>query len=208
MLEAVEHLRRRQARVLLEPEHEAGVDRAGPGRHHQPFQWSKTHGGVDRATAGDGGERRTRTEMARHDAQLVRQEPQQARRSSGGVSVRQPVEPVPAHAKLLAPSPGHGIGEGRDGQRRVERGVEAGHRGQVGQRLAHRVDRRQRGRLVQRSQFRETSKRGDDVVVEPRRCGEAGAAVHDAVADRIDRTQRFELVAEDLGDEVVDRAEI
>ena len=59
-------------RVLDEPEHEAGIDAARARRHDEAFERREAHRRLDRAPAGDGGERGAGAEVAGHDAQNPR----------------------------------------------------------------------------------------------------------------------------------------
>ena len=55
--------------VLLQPQQQAGVDAAGPGRHHQALERGEAHRGVDAAPVHDGSQRGAGAEMAGDDAQ-------------------------------------------------------------------------------------------------------------------------------------------
>jgi hypothetical protein len=67
----------------------------------------------------------------------------------------------------------------------VERGVEAGHRRYVGERATDRVQRRQRLRLVKRSEGDQVAQRLGDFFVDRHRLAEALAAVDDPVPDGV-----------------------
>jgi len=66
----------------------------------------------------------------------------------------------------------------------VERGVEDGHLGQLGQRRAGRLDAVDPGRVVQRRERDKVADRLQDRVVDERGPGEPWPAVHDPVPDR------------------------
>ena len=96
------------------------------------------------------------------------------------------MEAVPAQVVPLPPLPRQGEGPRGGRQVGVEGGVEAGHRRQVGGYPAYGIDRVQGDRLVQRGERRERPEVGQQVVGHPLRRDVVGAAVHDAVADRVD----------------------
>ena len=56
--------------VAQGPQQGAGVDVAAAGGHHQTLERREAHGGVDRTTAGDGGDRRPAAEVADDQAEL------------------------------------------------------------------------------------------------------------------------------------------
>jgi hypothetical protein len=74
----------------------------------------------------------------------------------------------------------------------VKGGVEAGDSGHFGERHRDKVDRVERGWLMQRCQVRQGAQRGDDIVVQQHRGGEGGAAVDDAMPDGVDGTELAE----------------
>ena len=120
-----------------------------------------------------------------------------------GVRVREPVEAEPAARPLGR----QGVGGGRVGERRVERGVEAGGGGRLGQPQGEGVDRRERARLVQRRQLGELEQARAHVVVDPGRRPQRVAAVHDAVRDGVGRRQAVERVrGEGLAGRPLDQA--
>ena len=77
----------------------------------------------------------------------------------------------------------------------MERGVEAGDGGNVRQNRADELERAKRLRLMERSQVGERFQPPQDPVVDPHRPDELVAAVHDAVADRVDRPAPFHRLA-------------
>ena len=139
-----------------EPQHQARVHRPGAGRHHEPLERREAHRRVDRPPAEHRGERRPGAQVAGHDPQVrVAGAPEQLRHAPRRVCVRQPVEPVPADRPSLPPLAGDRVGRRGGRDRRVERGVEARHRGHAGQRLGDRRDPRERPRLVERGERRQ-----------------------------------------------------
>jgi len=98
---------------------------------------------------------------------------------------REPMEPEPAHAKLM-PRRRDRIAAGDLGQCRVERRVEAGDVGNARERVACRPDRFDRGTVVERRQLGGLLDRGDRRVVELARGNEPLAAVDDAMGDGVD----------------------
>ena len=83
-----------------------------------------------------------------------------------------------------------GGGGGRDGG--VERGVETGDGGHVGQHRGHRVQGGQRLGLVQRSQVGERTEPLPDAALDQHRAAELIAPVHDPVTDRAHLAERLD----------------
>ena len=182
-------------RVLLEPQHQARVHRSRPGRHHQAVQRREPHGGVHRPAGKHGGERRARAQVAGDDPQpvrRVRRHAEQFRHPPRGVGVGQAVEPVPAQRPAGPPLGGQRERRRRVRDGRVERGVEAGHRGRAGQHGGHRVERGERLGLVQRREVGERLEPPPHLGVDEHRRGVQRPAVHDPVPDRVHRAERLD----------------
>ncbi len=82
MLEGGGELGGRNARVLLEPEHETRIEAARAGGHHQTLEGCEAHGRVDRPAASHRGERSTCPQVARDDPQFLDIEPAQFGRAA------------------------------------------------------------------------------------------------------------------------------
>lgn len=135
--------------------------------------------------------------MAGHDARVAAAE--QLGRPPRRVRVREAVEAEAPQPVAFAPLPRQRVGGGGGRQPGVEGGVEARDRGEVGPRPGHRIERVERGRLVQRRQRRERAQLAFDGRIEADRAGEAGAAVDDAVGHRIGAVEALEGRGELVG---------
>ena len=188
-----------------QPQHGAGVHRAGPGGHHQSLQRGEAHRGVDAATAAHGRQGGAGAEVAGDQAAGVADD---ARRPAGGVGVRQAVEAVAADVEAVPPLGRHRVG-GRGGrQGGVEGGVEAGDGRHVGRELGHGVERGQRLGLVQRRQVGERLELGPHVAVDHHRLPVALAAVDDPVPDCVEAPQLLERPTQVVVAQPVDRGQV
>ena len=115
------------------------VDGAGAGGHRHAFERGEPHRRVDRAPVEHRGHRAAAAQVAGHDPRGV--EPRDDRLH------RDPVEPVAAHAPV-APALRNRVRRGLGGNRGVERRVEDGDVGHVGQGGARLADRAQCRRVV------------------------------------------------------------
>ncbi len=177
---------RRPAAVALEqPQQQPRIDAARAGRHHEPLERREAHRGVDRAAVGDRAQRCAGAEVAADEPQPGRRATEQLGDAPGDPGMREAVEAVAPQPPALAPGRRERVGRGRRGQRSVEGGVEARDGRQLGQLRAHRVERGDRLRLVQRREVAELAQRRLDVRVDPHGRGEALAAVDDAMADGV-----------------------
>ena len=100
------------------------------------------------------------------------------------------LEAVAADSEL-APARGQRVGGCLLRQGGVESGIEDGDVRSVGERLACRLDRSQRGRIVQRRKLVDRVEFGEYGLVDQHRRAEAVAAVDDAVADGLDIGRHF-----------------
>ena len=120
VLERGRQLGGRHAHVLLEPEHEARIDRSRAGRHDEPVERREAHRRVDRPAAADGRQRGARAEVTADDAQPIDRAADHGRGAPRGVGVREAVEAVLAQGPALAPFGRDGVGRG--GRRACRRG--------------------------------------------------------------------------------------
>ena len=141
--------------------------------------------------------------MEDHEVDVLDALAEQERGAAGHVGERRPVEPVAAHAVLLAPGPRHRVGVRVCRQRVVERGVEDGDLRHVGEPLARHLDALDVGRVVQRRKGFQLLDRRDDVVGDHDRVAEPVAAVDDPMTDRDQAhlVERRAAVAERVGDD-------
>ncbi len=183
------------ARVLLQPQHQARVDRPGTGGHHQAFQRREPHGGVHRHAAAHGGERRAGAQVAGDDPASpppVRLPGATHRRGTGRGS-RTAAAPTAGATRVAARRWPRRRGSWRG---TPCRSTPPRH---VGQRPLDRCHRRQRLRLVQRG---EVGQRAQPAPARRRRSDrrrERGATVYDPVADGVNVTERGELGAHGSG---------
>jgi hypothetical protein len=82
------------------------------------------------------------------------------------------------------------------GHRRMERGVETGDLRQLGRDRGDRANRIDMMRLVQRRERRQRCDRLQHARIDPHRRGEVRAAVHDAVADAVERRLAPDVIGE------------
>ena len=168
----------------------------GPGRHHQALQRREPHGGVHRAAAeSTAASDAPGAQVAGDDPQpvrRVRRRAEQFRHPPRGVGVGQAVEPVPAQCPPGAPLRGQRERGRRVRDGRVERGVEAGHRGRAGQHGGHRVERGERLGLVQRREVGERLDAPPHLSVDEHRRGVQRPAVHHPVPDRVHPAERLD----------------
>ena len=196
MLERVFELGGRHAGVFGEPEHQPGIDRAGPGRHYQSLERCEAHRGVDRPPPGDGGQGRARAQMAGDDPHGCDRLPAELRRTGRGVGVGEPVEAEPAEVPARAPIEGEGVRGGGVGDGRVKRGVEAAHLWDAGQEPGDQFERTKRGRLMERREVGQRVQLPKRRRVDHGRIDQLAATVHDAVADGIEAAAALELRTE------------
>ena len=158
------------------------VEVAGAGAHHQALQRRQPHRGVDRLAAPHGGGRRSRCRGAarrgwcRPGARPRRPRPRRRRTRATCRGTRSGGSGAPRAR------PRDGVGVGVRRHRLVERGVEDRDLRHVGEELRRDLDALEVGRVVQRRQRDQVGDRGDHLVVDQHRLGEAVAAVDDAVA--------------------------
>ena len=134
----------------------------------------------------DRGQRRAGTEVAAHHPQHLDRLTEDLGGPAADIGMRQPVEAVPPQAPPPVPLMRQCVGGRLVRDRRVERGVEAGHCRNIRQQPAQRVDTGDTTRLVQRREFGERGDACPHSPVDEDRLGELGAAVHDPVADDIE----------------------
>src|SRR5712691_11608222 len=127
--------------VPLQPQHRAWVDTTRARGHDQALERSETHGGVDRSPAMYGSQRRTRAQVARHDAKLRLRPLEQLAGPPGRVRMREPVKSVAADAVALPPFRRDGVGCRRSRHLRVKGRVETGNRRHAWKQLANGYDR-------------------------------------------------------------------
>ncbi len=184
VLQAARQLVNAEPAVLQQPQQQAGVDGAGPGRHHKALQRREPHCGVDAGDALHGGERRPGAQVAGHHAKPGPAE--QLRASGRGVLVREPVKAVPPQAEALGPFAGQGVGWLRPRRHAgMKRRVEAGNGGQPGQRGLRGLDPGQGPRLVQRRQVGQVRDSRDHRLIDDRGADEPAAPMHHPVAGRV-----------------------
>ena len=97
------------------------------------------------------------------------------------------MEAEAAHTPLLAPGGGERVGRGRGRHRGVKRRVEARDLRKRGPEPTDRAHAFDGARLMERREWREREQRLLDVGGDPDRRAELGSAVHDSMADRVDR---------------------
>lgn len=114
----------------------------------------------------------------------------------GGVGVRQAVEAVATQPPLRVPLGRQGVGRCGRRQGVVERRVEAGDRSHRRQQLADGPQSRERAGLVQRRKLGQRGELPNELDVDPGWAGVPGAAVDDAVSNRIDRAGLVEEVVQ------------
>jgi hypothetical protein len=95
------------------------------------------------------------------------------------------VESVTSHPPPLTPVRGKRVGVGLRGERRVKRRVEAGDGREVGERFGHGVERRERLRLMQRSQVDQRAQGCLDVPVDQDGVAEALPTMHDPMSNDV-----------------------
>ena len=134
---------------------DAGVDVAAARAHHQALQRSQAHRRVDRPAAGDRRGRGAVTQMQHNLIQTVRRPAQEGGGLLADVAVRRAVKSVPADLPPLGQSAVDRVGGGRSGRSWKKAVSNTATCGDVGQQLARHLDSLDRGRIVQRGQFRQ-----------------------------------------------------
>ena len=177
------------------PPHElqARVDVAAAGAHDQALQGRHAHGRVHGPAVAHRRGRRPVAQVEHHRAQVLAGAAQVARGAFGDVVVARAVEAVPGDAVALGHLGVQGVGACLGRQVGEEGGVEDTHVRHLRQVLAGGLDAQHVGGVVQRRQRGELAHHLHHGVVEEHRCGEAAAAVDDAVAHHLDLLQQAAL---------------
>ena len=174
---------RREAVAALHVQHDARIERAAAGGHHQPVERREAHGRVDAAAARHGRSRAAVAEVADHQPQLLHGAAEQLGGAAGAVGVAQAVEAVAADPPLARPARGHRVGARSRREAGMEGGVEDRDVRNLRKRRLRRRERLQTWRVVQRRQLGERGDPRADVGRDAYGSDEL-AAVHHAMSDR------------------------
>ncbi len=198
VLERVGDLVHLQSAVLQQPQQQPRVHAARARRHHQALHRREPHRRVDRAPAGDRGERRAGAEVAGDDAQGLLRPVEQLAGAARRVGVREAVEPEAADAMALAPLSGRRTSRPPPGAG-VERRVEARRHRQLRQGRGDGRHRVERGRLVDRRERVSSRKRLAHLRIEAHGPREPRPAVDHAMRDRVGGGHPLERGAQPAG---------
>ena len=164
--------------------HDARIDVAAAGAHHQALQRSQSHRGIHGATAGDRRRGGTVTQMQHNLIQSLPRSAQEGRGLLADVAMRGPVKSVPPDMPLLRQLAIDRVGRGGSRQIVEERGVEHRDMRHIRQHRAGDLDALEGGRIVQRGQHRQLLELRDDRVIDDGRPVEDRPAVNHPVTDR------------------------
>ena len=185
-VQQVNHLISRLIQRIADELHQAGVDVARAGAHHQAFQRGQAHGGVHAVAIQHGGGRGAIAQVGGDQCAVLQRAAQQLGGFGGDITVAGAMKPIAAQAVFGVQAVWNGVQIGMRRHALVKRGVEYRHMRQTGKASARHAHANQIGRVVQRRQTGAGVDFGFDGVVDAHRAFKALAAVHHAVAHRAD----------------------
>ena len=176
--------------LLHEQRNDSGIDGTAAGTHHDAFQGSQTHGGIEALAVLNGSDGRTVAQMAGNDLQILTAKHLSS--TQGYVTVGGAVEAVAADAVLLIVLVRQCIHIGVVGHRLVEAGVEHSYLGYAGHHSLASADTGQVVGIVQRSELAALFDGCNNVFVYDNGAGELLTAVENAMSYCGDLRQGFD----------------
>ena len=166
--------------LLHEQRNDRGIDGTAAGTHHDAFQGSQTHGGIEALAVLNGSDGRTVAQMAGNDLQILTA--QHFSGTQGYVTVGGTVEAVAADAVLLIVLIGQRIHICVVGHGLVEAGVEHSYLGHAGHHSLASADTGQVVRIVERTKFAALFDGCNNIFVHDHGTGELLTTVENAMS--------------------------